>query len=79
MKINNLLDRIVIDTQVMAGQPVIKGTRLTVPFILGLLAQGMSIEEILQEYQRLTKQDILACLVFAQNAITDSTFVPLFN
>lgn len=79
MKTNNLLTRIAIDPQVMAGQPVIKGTRLTVPFILGLLAQGMSIQDILQEYNKLAKEDILACLAFAQNALTDNTFLPLFS
>lgn len=79
MKIDNLLDRIVIDQKIMAGQPVIKGTRLTVPFILGLLAQGMSTEDILKEYYRLTQEDIRACLVFAQNALTDTTFFPLFS
>lgn len=79
MKTNVLLDRIAIDHQTMAGQPVIKGTRLTVPFILGLFAQGMSTEEILQEYHKLTPEDIRACFVFAQNALVDTTFVPLFT
>ena len=77
MKPHNLLNRITIDPEVMAGQPVIKGTRLTVTFILGLMAQGMSIPEILQEYNKLTKEDILACLSFAQHALIDHTFVPL--
>ena len=62
---NNLLSRIVIDPKVMAGQPVIKGTRLTVPFILGLMSQGISIDDILKEYYRLSKEDIYACLAFA--------------
>ncbi|MBY0353040.1 DUF433 domain-containing protein [Candidatus Babeliales bacterium] len=58
------LNRIVVDPKVMVGKPVIKGTRLTVQLILGLLAQGMSIEEILQEYTNLTQAYILACLSF---------------
>lgn len=62
-----LLERISIDPKVMAGQPVIHGSRLTVQFILGLLGHGMSIEEVLDEYQGLKRDDILACLLFAQS------------
>ncbi len=65
MKEKELVNRIVVDPQVMAGKPIIKGTCLTVQFILGLLAQGMSIEEIMQEYSNVTKEDILACLSFS--------------
>lgn len=72
-----LFDRIEIDTKVMVGKPVIKGTRLTVQFILGLLAQGITIDEILDEYNKLTKEDILACLSFARDALEDTTFAPL--
>ena len=49
---------IIIDQDIMVGKPVIKGTRLTVQFILGLLAQGMTTEEIVQEYTQLTKECI---------------------
>ncbi len=77
MNKKGLLERIIVDPKIMVGKPVIKGTRLTVQFILGLLAQGMTIQEIIQEYKNLTKEDIFACLVFAQNAIADATFVPL--
>lgn len=73
---NELLNRIVIDPKIMAGKPVIKGTRLTVQFIVGLLAQGTTTDEILKEYNKLTKQDILACLTFARDAL-DTTFAPL--
>ncbi len=67
MKEKKLLARIVIDPKIMVGKPIIKGTRLTVQFILGLLAQGMSMEDILQEYKKITLEDILACLTFARN------------
>ena len=72
-----MLDRIVIDPKVMVGKPVIKGTRLTVQYITGLLARGESVDEILQEYKGLTREDVLACLLFATEAVEDSTFVPL--
>jgi uncharacterized protein (DUF433 family) len=77
MKEKKILDRIVIDPKIMVGKPVIKGTRLTVQHILGLLAQGMTTEEILQEYKNLTKDDIFACLMFAHNALAETTFTPL--
>jgi len=77
MNEKELLKRIVVDPKIMVGKPVIKGTRLTVQFILGLLAQGMTNQEIIQEYKKLTKEDIFACLIFAQNTIADATFVPL--
>lgn len=74
---NELLNRIVIDPKIMVGKPIIKGTRLTVQFILGLLAQGMTIQEILNEYNKLTKEDIFACLTFAHNTLENTTFAPL--
>jgi uncharacterized protein (DUF433 family) len=56
---------IVVDPLVMVGKPVVKGTRLTVEFIIDLLAQGWSEAEILRNYPGLTVQDIRACLAFA--------------
>ena len=69
------LDRIVVNPKIMVGKPVIKGTRLSVEFILGLLARGMTSEEILAEYEGLALEDILACLSFASQALGDSSFV----
>ncbi len=51
MNEKELLNRIVVDPKIMVGKPIIKGTRLTVQYILGLLAQGMTTQEILQEYK----------------------------
>jgi uncharacterized protein (DUF433 family) len=62
MNESNLLSRITSDPNVMVGKPVIKGTRLTVDYILNLLAQGMTIPEILLEYEGLVEEDIRACL-----------------
>ena len=50
MNNEELLERITINPKIMVGKPVIRGTRLTVEYILGLLAHGISIEEILDEY-----------------------------
>jgi uncharacterized protein (DUF433 family) len=72
-----LLERISINPKVMVGKPVIKGTRLTVEFILNLLAHGSSSEEILQEYEGLTQEDIQACLLFATRSLQNTDFMPL--
>lgn len=74
---HELLNLITIDSSVMAGKPVIKGTRLTVEYILRLLSRGMTVEEIVQEYSGLTEEDIRACLVFATKALEDTVFMPL--
>ena len=59
------LERIVVDPQILAGKPVIRGTRLAVEFILELLAAGQSESDILTNYPGLTREDILACLSYA--------------
>jgi uncharacterized protein (DUF433 family) len=72
-----LLARITINPKVMVGKPVIKGTRLTVAHILGLLAHGATAAEILDEYKGLAVEDIQACQLFAAEALEKSSFVPL--
>ena len=57
MKNNQLLSRITMNPQIMVGKPVIKGTRLTVEYIVGLFANGSTSAEILDEYKGLTKED----------------------
>lgn len=61
----SLPERIVLDPQVLAGKPVIRGTRLAVEFILELLAAGQKETEILENYPGLVQEDILACLEYA--------------
>lgn len=70
-------ERIVIDPDVLVGKPVIKGTRLAVEFIIELLAQGWSQEEILRNYPGLTKEDILACLGYASDMLRSEKVYPL--
>jgi len=77
MNENQLLDRISMNRKVMVGKPVIKGTRLTVEYILNLLAHGSTSEEILHEYEGLTQEDIQACLLFATRSLKDTDFMPL--
>jgi uncharacterized protein (DUF433 family) len=77
MKDSELLSRITLGPEVMVGKPVIKGTRLTVEYILGLLAHGATTAEILEEYQGLAAEDIQACLLFASKSLRDTEFMPL--
>ena len=77
MKAEKLLERITLDPEVITGKPVIRGTRLTVQFILGLLAHGTSEEEILEEYKGLNREDIKACLLFETEYLENTTFMPL--
>ena len=60
-----LSERIVVNSEVLAGKPVIRGTRLAVEFILELLAAGESESDLLENYPGLTREDILACLSYA--------------
>ncbi len=58
-------ERIVVDAEILAGKPVIRGTRIAVEFILELLAAGQSESEVLANYPGLAREDILACLAYA--------------
>ncbi|MBW1700446.1 MAG: DUF433 domain-containing protein [Deltaproteobacteria bacterium] len=58
-------ERIALDKKILAGKPVVKGTRLSVEFIIDLLAQEWSEQDILRNYPGLTHQDIVACLRYA--------------
>jgi len=71
------LERIEINQAVLLGKPVIKGTRLSVQFILGLMASGADFEKILDEYKGIEKEDILACLKFASESLDNELFMPL--
>lgn len=77
MSDEDLLRRIDMNPAVMTGKPVIRGTRLTVEFIVGLLAHGATEDEILQEYRGLTREDIKACLLFAGRSLESSSILPL--
>jgi uncharacterized protein (DUF433 family) len=62
-------ERIIVDSATLAGKPIIKGTRLSVEFIMGLLADGWSEEEVLRNYPGLAHEDIQACLSYAHHLL----------
>lgn len=72
-----LLARITLDAKVMGGKPIVRGTRLTVEFILNLLAHGETFDNILTEYDGLTADDLHACLLFASRSLQSTAFVAL--
>ncbi|HEY8020111.1 MAG TPA: DUF433 domain-containing protein [Thermoanaerobaculia bacterium] len=72
----DLLDRIELHPEVMLGKPVVRGTRITVEIILEKIAAGCSIEEILEDYPRLAREDILAAVAYARQAIGTDEFIP---
>ena len=66
-----------MNPKVMTGKPVIRGTRLTVEFILNLMAHGATNQEIMAEYPGLTVVDLQACILFASKSLENTAFMPL--
>jgi uncharacterized protein (DUF433 family) len=64
-------ERIVVDPRILVGKPIIKGTRISVEFVLELLANGWTYEEILKEYPQLKKEDIQAAIRYSLDIIKD--------
>ena len=60
----NWKKRIVVDSDVLVGKPVVKGTRIAVEFVVDLLGQGWTVEQVVDEYDHLTPADIQACLAY---------------
>jgi uncharacterized protein (DUF433 family) len=75
--LNDWEDRIIVDPKVLVGKPVIKGTRLSVEFVLGLLANGWSVEQVLTEYEQLTREDVIAALKYAVDVVKIEKVYPL--
>jgi uncharacterized protein (DUF433 family) len=66
---NLLLDRITCDPRIFGGKPIVRGHRLAVEHVLGMLAAGDDIETILAGYSWLEREDVLACLVYARRLV----------
>jgi uncharacterized protein (DUF433 family) len=73
----NWLERIEVDPEILGGKPVVRGTRLAVELILELLAAGQTFEDLLENYPRLTKEDILACLSYASHLAHEFRAFPI--
>ncbi|QPD03083.1 MAG: hypothetical protein Nkreftii_000857 [Candidatus Nitrospira kreftii] len=70
MNEQQLLERIVVNPQIFGGKPIIRGMRIAVEHVLGMLAAGDTPEMILKEYSFLEREDIQACLLFAHRVLS---------
>lgn len=73
----NWQEYITIDKDIHHGEPCIKGTRVPVAIIVGSIADGMSMDEILKEYPRLKRESIQAALAYAADAVRQEIILPL--
>ncbi len=69
--------RITVDPEILAGKPVVKGTRIAVEHIVELLANGWTIEEVLENYPQLKREDVLAALKYAAEVLKEERVYPL--
>lgn len=69
-------ERITTDPAVLSGKPVIRGTRLAVELVIGLMAEGWSEKDILENYQGLSHADVLACLAYARDVLSSEKVFP---
>ncbi len=72
-----VMDRIVIDHEILAGKPVIKGTRIPVYLIIELLGNGLTEKEVLRQYPTLKEEDIKAALLYASKCIENEETITL--
>ena len=75
----NWQDYIVSDKEILLGKPTVKGTRISVELVVGLLAQGWTENQILQNYPRLTKESLQAIFAYIQDCIHDGLLFPPFR
>jgi len=79
MNETELLKRITVNPQIFGGKPIIRGHRLAVEHVVGMLAAGSSEEEVLAGYDWLEPDDIRACLVYATRAVAHERVEPLIS
>jgi uncharacterized protein (DUF433 family) len=77
MQAESIQNRIVVDPAVMAGKPIIRGTRIPVDLIVRMLGQGVSEEAILDEYPNLSHEDIRAALLYAADVLSNEDVFPV--
>jgi uncharacterized protein (DUF433 family) len=70
------LSRITLDPKMLAGKLVVRGTRLSVEFVIGLMAEGWSEADIRANYSGITHQDIIACLAYARDTLSSEKVFP---
>ena len=71
------MSKIILNPEILAGKPIIEGTRISVEFVVELLSSGMTINEILKEYPHLKKEDILEALKYAVAVLRNEEIYPI--
>ncbi len=72
-----MMNRITVNPKILGGKPIVKVTRISVEFILELLASGVGADEILLDYSHLTKEDIYACIRYAASSLKNEIYIEL--
>jgi uncharacterized protein (DUF433 family) len=79
MNENDLLNRITVNPGIFGGKPIIRGRRLAVEHVLGMLAAGDSVETILSGYPWLVREDVLACIAYAHRLVEHERVEPMLT
>ena len=69
-------ERIILDPAILSGKPIIRGTRLAVEYVIGLLAEGWLASDITDQYPGVTDADVLACLAYAREVMASERVYP---
>ena len=75
----DLLDRITIDPAIFGGKPIVRGRRLAVEHVLGMMAAGDTIETVLEGYPWMERDDVLACIAYAHRLVEHERVEPLMR
>ena len=70
------IDRIVLNAEIMRGKPIVRGTRIPVETVLRHLASDLDVEEVLKAFPRLTREDVRACVQYAQDLVAGEMLFP---
>ena len=72
----DLLKRITVNPKIFGGKPIIRGRRLAVEHVLGMLAAGNTVDDLLRAYSWLEREDVLACLAYARHVVGHERLYP---
>ena len=71
------MDRITVNSKILGGKPIIKGTRISVEHVINLLASNVTEREILEDYPHITHDDVQACLKYAAQSLKNEIYLDL--
>lgn len=71
----NWKDRVTVDPNVLTGKPIIRGTRISVEQLMDRLSDGWSMEQILESYPRITREDVLAAIAFVTEVFREEDYI----